>query len=346
MVLTSKKPMVARESMSNQPHPDQQLRASARFLKIAYRAAGANAAPTPNTMAIVRFGHHAQPAPPGVLAIDVDLSPLASALDEVWSSDEVAITGQDGDIRFAHDSQFLFGVIETPEADHRDIRHAAAHAYAAIHAFQRKAGFSNLLRMWNFLDAVNDGAGDLERYRQFCLGRAEALADSARSDYPAATAIGRQHATGTLQVFWIGAKQPGTPLENPRQVSAYRYPRVHGPASPSFSRATLAADGTLLISGTASIVGHTSQHPDNVLAQLNETLLNLDALTEHARLKYANLDGALSLLRVYIRNPDDFELIRDRLYQRFSQEQIVFLSADICRSELLLEIECVLRGRR
>lgn len=262
---SAKRALVAHQSMSNQPHLDRQRSAPGRFLNIAYRTANASVGPAPNVMAIVRFGQHSEPTPSGVLVIDVDLQPLTPAPDEVWSTEETVVTGQAGDIRFAHDSQFLFGIIETRETDHRDIRHAAAHAYAAINAFQRRTGFTNLLRMWNFLDAVNEGAGDLERYRQFCLGRAEALADNDRSDYPAATAIGRQHATGTLQVFWIGAKQPGTPLENPRQVSAYRYPRVHGPASPSFSRATLAADGTLLISGTASIVGHASQHHDDVL---------------------------------------------------------------------------------
>lgn len=329
--------------MSTQAHPDRQLGASARFLKIAYASADEPAPLAPNTMAIVRYGPQTQPAPSGVLAIDVDLAPLAPAPHEMWTSDEPVTTGQHGEVRFAHDSQLLFGLIETRESEHRDIRHAAAHAYAAIQTFQRSAGFSNLLRMWNFLDAVNEGEGDLERYRQFCVGRAEALADSIR-DYPAATAIGRQQAAGTLQVFWIGAKQPGTPLENPRQVSAYHYPRVHGPASPSFSRATLAADGTLLVSGTASIVGHASQHHDDVLAQLDETLLNLDALIDHARQKSVNLDGGAPLLRVYIRNREDFPTIRARLCERFAPDHMMFLAADICRSELLLEIECVLRA--
>ncbi len=338
---SSSEPMfLAHDSMSNQTQADRQRGASARFLKLAYRAAGASSVVAPNTMALVRFGPQSQPAPAGVLSIDVDLAPLVPAPDEVWSSDETVTTGRDGEIRFAHDSHSLFGVIEVKEADFADVRQVAAHAYASIQTFQRKAG-STLLRMWNFLDAVNEGADDLERYRQFCVGRAEALGD-ARGDYPAATAIGRQHASGTLQVFWIGAKQPGRALENPRQVSAYRYPRTHGPASPSFSRATLAVDGTLLISGTASIVGHTSQHHDNAIAQLNETLLNLDALIEHAHVQRGSADAAAPLLKVYIRNPNDIEMIRARLYERFAPERIIFLTADICRRELLLEIECLL----
>lgn len=330
--------------MSSDPHADRQCPAPARFLKLDYRTGPESSPLAPNTMALVRFGRRSEPTPPGILTIDVDLAPLAAAPDEVWSSHEPVTTGQDGIIRFAHDSQTLFGVIEAREADYADIRAASAHVYTAIQKFQRKAGFSHLLRMWNFLDDVNEGTGDSERYRQFCIGRGEALEESARAMYPAATAIGRQHATGVLQVFWIGAKQPGVALENPRQVSAYRYPRAHGPVSPSFSRATLAADGTLLISGTASIVGHASQHHDNTLAQLNETLLNLDALIEHARQKRGDTDQSPLLLKVYVRDPNDFELIRTRLRERFAQDEVIFLAADICRRELLLEIECVLKA--
>src|SRR3546814_8116900 len=49
---------------------------------------------------------------------------------------------------------------------------------------------------------------------------------------------------------------------------------------PSFSRATLIGDGAnarLLVSGTASVVGHESLHAGDLTAQLDETMANLDA---------------------------------------------------------------------
>ena len=58
--------------------------------------------------------------------------------------------------------------------------------------------------------------------------------------YPSATAIGRHHSDHLLQVFWLAGTAPGQALENPRQVSAYQYPRVHGPVSPTFARALVA----------------------------------------------------------------------------------------------------------
>ena len=136
--------------------------------------------------------------------------------------------------------------------------------------------------MWNYLDAINEGDGDAERYRQFCVGRARGLGRPNGKRLPAATAIGRQQPTHQLQVFWVAARVGGTPIENPRQVSAYHYPRAHGPVSPSFSRAMVAPDDTVLVSGTASIVGHVSQHHGDAQAQLAETLRNLAAVTSHA----------------------------------------------------------------
>jgi hypothetical protein len=86
---------------------------------------------------------------------------------------------------------------------------------------------------------------------------------------PAASAVGI--ADGPLDLcFFAGRGEPPLPLENPRQISTYDYPPQYGPRAPTFSRATLAQIGgqwTLFISGTASIVGHQSLHPDDILAQ-------------------------------------------------------------------------------
>ena len=110
-------------------------------------------------------------------------------------------------------------------------------AYANLSVFVRTRGFPHLLRSWNYLDAITEGEGDAERYRRFCVGRAAGLGEVQIGTLPAATAIGRCDGVRTLQVYWLAARRPGTPVENPRQVSAYRYPRQYGPQSPSFARA-------------------------------------------------------------------------------------------------------------
>lgn len=315
-----------------------------RSPRVEYRD-GRNAPIPENALAVVRFSDPAHIEGGGPLTVGVGLTAAGElAADAIWCGAGPVTSGRREKVRFAHDADFLFGVIEAREADYPDIRGATTAVYAAIDAFQRGSTFPYLLRMWNFIDAVNEGAGDLERYRQFCIGRAEGFGESLRAGYPAATAIGRQQPNGLVQVFWVAARTPGTPVENPRQVSAYRYPRTHGPVSPSFSRATVLADGTLLISGTASIVGHASQHPNDWVAQLAETLRNLDSLIAHAR-QHRNAivtDGEM-LLTVYIRERSQENAIAERIRTAFPNARTIFVAADICRRELLLEIECVVQ---
>ena len=194
------------------------------------------------TLAVFGFGALA----PSSAAIDdprylhVPLSPLreAAAPYEVWRSAGPVATGREGAIRYSHDGALMFGVLEWEEPD-GGILHASAHAYAALVAFWRDSDYPHLLRIWNYFDAITLGEGDSERYRQFCVGRVQGLGDVDTRTLPAATAIGSRDGRRVLQVYWLAAREPGLPLENPRQVSAYRYPRQYGPQAPSFARAML-----------------------------------------------------------------------------------------------------------
>jgi chorismate lyase/3-hydroxybenzoate synthase len=315
---------------------------SAAGVRIAYSRNAAGMRPE-GILAAVHFGTDSSASPaPETLSIQVRLAPIGpSQISELWLSRGPITQGHAGRIRFASDADHLFGVIELDEREYGDIAQAAAFAYATIAAFQRQSAFPHLLRMWNYLDNINAGAGDLERYRQFCIGRAQGFAGMTPGAFPAATAIGHQQTTHQLQVFWIAGVGAGQPVENPRQVSAYRYPRLHGPVSPIFARATLAPDRTFLISGTASIVGHSSVHDDDVQAQLDETMRNMATLRSLA----TDAANGKTLLKVYIRHPEQAQLIADRLAATlpadFKDAEIMYVAADVCRRELLLEIEGV-----
>ncbi|WP_454260970.1 chorismate transformation enzyme, FkbO/Hyg5 family [Pseudoxanthomonas mexicana] len=302
----------------------------------------------PETLAVFGFGALA----PSSAAIDdprylhVPLSPLreAAAPYEVWRSAGPVATGREGAIRYSHDGALMFGVLEWEEPD-GGILHASAHAYAALVAFWRDSDYPHLLRIWNYFDAITLGEGDSERYRQFCVGRVQGLGDVDTRTLPAATAIGSRDGRRVLQVYWLAAREPGLPLENPRQVSAYRYPREYGPQSPTFARALLPPSPRvpLLLSGTASIVGHASQHADSLRAQLDETLTNLDSLLGAARERAPtlspHLDGT-SRLKVYVRDAADADAVAAQLEARLgTRVPWLMLHADVCRRELLVEIE-------
>jgi chorismate lyase/3-hydroxybenzoate synthase len=292
----------------------------------------------------VEFGRSAAPVP--ARCARVQLEPLAGAgLIEVWFASGPVQTGFDGPIRFAADGHYLAAAVEVNEADHGGLAGASEYAYASIAKFQATSRYGHLLRIWNYLDAINLGVGDDERYRIFCSGRSSGLKTLRQERYPAATAIGRRDGSGMLQVYWLAGLDPGVALENPRQMSAYNYPREYGPTPPSFSRAMLVAPGLLMISGTASIVGHVSQHPGSAQKQIDEIFSNLDSLFTRARAQSPALParfGRHTLIKAYVRHAEDLALVESRLRERLPEgTPFLALLGDVCRADLLIEFDCL-----
>ena len=161
---------------------------------------------------------------------------------------------------------------------------------------------------------------------------------------PAASAVGSP-AGSPISIYFLAARRQPKMIENPRQTSAYHYPLKFGRHSPMFSRACVLSEsaGTnLFVSGTASIVGHETIHSGDVAAQTRETLANIDALLEEANrvvgLPRYSLDGLK--FKVYVRQPSDLCAIEGALAGSLgSRAPIVYLQADVCREDLLVEIE-------
>lgn len=219
--------------------------------------------------------------------------------------------------------------------------------YRALFAAVRPSAQPYLIRIWNFFGAINAGPGDAERYRRFCVGRDAAADAMFRDPPPAATAIGAPAADAPLSVVALCSARPGIALENPRQTPAWQYPREHGPVAPGFSRGALLHDeeGTLLLaSGTASIVGHVSVHEHDVLAQLDESLVNLGVLLEEGRRQSGasfELQG-VQALRVYLRDPTALPAVQRALAGHgFDPARVAILHGEVCRRELAIELEGV-----
>jgi chorismate lyase/3-hydroxybenzoate synthase len=278
----------------------------------------------------------------------------AEGTAEVWVSHDPVVYGAFGPIRFAANEHILFGGLHLREQEHETLELAAYRAYRSVLELLRDRGYSYPLRMWNYFPGINEEFLGLERYQRFCLGRHQAFAEHRYTfdgDLPAASAIGIPGEG--LWVYFLAAREPGVHIENPRQISAYRYPLRYGPRSPSFSRATLtdfSGERQLYLSGTASIVGHETRHRDDAAAQLRETLANIEAILDHpavnARPGLKQLNGP-SLLKVYVRDPADFDLVSGMLAKAVGAEcPILYLHGDVCRRDLMLEIEGVIRLAR
>lgn len=271
----------------------------------------------------------------------VGLDAIGAPAIEVWRSNGSVQSGRDGRVRWSSDGDYGFFAIEVEERDD-DITSAAEVAYREIVPVIRRSATPHVLRLWNYFDAINEGAGDDERYRRFCVGRARGMAEVWQDRYPAATAIGRRDGVRVLQVYALAARLPGLPVENPRQVNAWRYPREYGPTPPTFARGMTTPAGQLLISGTAAVVGSASRHHDDVAAQLDETLTNVESLIRTAGTNGAKAPGPGSVLKAYVRDANDAPLIVAKLSAALGDAQgLLVLRGDICRRELLVEIDGV-----
>jgi len=264
-----------------------------------------------------------------------------------WCSAPPRRHAGDAGLRWASDDRWTFGAIDLEDDAGADLAALARRAYDAVFAALRDAGRPPLLRLWNYLPHINDESSGLERYRQFNVGRQQAFVaagEQAFAGAPAACTLGK--AGGRLSLRFLAGHTRVVPLENPRQVPAWRYSRRWGPASPTFSRAVLAGAGpgrvALFVSGTASIVGEQTCHVGDVTAQAEETLANLRALLAVAAARSsARLDLDALALTVYLRHAADLEAVRAVLAAAAPRaaESALFVEADICRSELLVEIE-------
>jgi chorismate lyase/3-hydroxybenzoate synthase len=262
--------------------------------------------------------------------------------------------GAFGDVRFAHNGVALFAAISDPvPVDQAAFEQRTAEGYENLFAVLAQQGYPHLLRVWNYFPQINVESLGLENYRRFCRGRGEAFLrhfGDAAQHFPAASALGTR--SGQLHIYALASREPGKFCENPRQTSAYLYPPEYGPRSPTFARATLTRwDGvaSLYVSGTASIVGHESRHPGDCVAQLDETLRNIEALlVATGREEGCGFEGLAQLtrLKVYLRDATNLAAVRARLNAVLAPgAQTIYLQADVCRSDLLVEIEAVAMAR-
>jgi chorismate lyase / 3-hydroxybenzoate synthase len=174
-----------------------------------------------------------------------------------------------------------------------------------------------------------------------------------------ATASATGHWGRDLVVHCLASESPGVAVNNPRQVAPYHYSERFGPLPPCFARATkLRHDATtlLFVGGTASVRGEDSMHAGDLVAQCRETFVNLAALIATATnqkpaptiAKPAPLLAAFREARVYHPDPADEPRILWMIRENFpALARIELLPADLCRPELLVEIEGIadLNGR-
>lgn len=275
---------------------------------------------------------------------------------EIWTSSSSVCYGRVGSFTFADDGENFFAA-STINEDNEKLDKLGKKVYDELFDARYSLNYRHLCRIWNYFPNINENdINGLERYKSFCYGRALSFDNNCNvietEKFPSATGIGSM--SGNVNICFISSSIDKCKyIENPRQTPAYNYPTLYGPKSPSFARATYYRysdkNFNIYIAGTASIIGHETIFVDDAENQCITTLDNIELLISEENLRRYDIRENLNLkdidcIKVYIRKKSDFPVIKEICEKRFSQKaSIIYIKADICRSNLLVEIEGVIQ---
>ncbi|MDO5552208.1 MAG: hypothetical protein Q4G68_00475 [Planctomycetia bacterium] len=240
----------------------------------------------------------------------------------------------------------------------------------SLSTFERMAGaldkmdmkMVDLLRTWIYQGHIVLPEGSTQRYKELNRARTDFFRDleflrpllpcePKGAIFPASTGIGADDGDVTMAAWGIKTQRTdviATPLENPDQTPAFDYGEVYSPQSPKFSRAMAFAWDelcTVLISGTASITDSETRYIGDPVGQTNQTLDNIEALISAFNLSRHYLPGYgmtladLGVAKVYIKYESDRDKVQAVCRERLGRTPVVYTGADVCRDDLLVEIE-------
>ena len=219
--------------------------------------------------------------------------------------------------------------------------------------------FSHVFRQWNYIESITDTITGSQRYQIFNDVRTLFYNESDFiNGYPAATGIGTT-AGGVVIDFLAATNKNVWPVKNPQQVDAHKYsgevlgnnklPDKFIKSSPKFERAkAIALDDSIIIyvSGTAAIKGQKSVTQNDAYYQTLVTIDNIEQLTGIENLIAHNIPvSSFSVVepvsfRIYAKTPADLQKVQTAFKSKFGKmKNVQYLIADICRPELLVEIE-------
>ncbi len=258
---------------------------------------------------------------------------------------------------------FISGL--TGDSKTQGILNYAESAFQKLEYILDKEGFAftDIVRQWNYIEGIVAEENNDQHYQVFNDVRTKFYDKNGLvSNYPAATGIGIKEGGVIIEVHAI-KKNPDlkiVEIANPLQTDAFDYSEnvlrgkpIEGcvcKTTPKFSRAKMILkpdSAGIFISGTASIIGEKTYGIGNVAEQTQVTIENMQRLITSETLKkhgvnYEYAADNFDYVRVYLKNRSDFDQIRPICEKNFKYPNIIYVEADICRDNLLVEIEGVL----
>ncbi len=292
------------------------------------------------------------------------MPPWVSTLLGSCDVSETPAEADDYPMRVAEGSHFALSSVTVPGAlslRPLEFQRATTCVYHQIARAVARCRAPHLVRFWNLIPHIHARIDDaMDQYMVFNAGRFAAYLDwygderALEQQIPTATGIG--HRATDLVIHALSADQPGRHVNNPRQRRPHCYSRGHGPLPPCFSRATIVESESeetpvVMVAGTASIRGQESVHIGDAAAQTEETFRNManvlrvgcemaDPNQDECQADDAALLGRFRDLRVYCLRHEDLPTIRRLTHEHVPHlTDVEFLQAEVCRPELLVEIE-------
>lgn len=306
--------------------------------------------------------------------VPVTLIPQYLLPEGGFSIDVYALEGE-ADFQIKEQNGVCYGIIESaaekmlfvegiPASDFSEsVRRQSQEVFAKLDALLSAYGFAvdDIVRQWNYIGNIVSCRDGKQNYQEFNDARSLYYAKGEwKRGYPAATGIGA--AGNCIIVGGIAfkrAKGEGEgvyPIDNPLQIAAHVYSKKvliddaenAMKSTPKFERAKLIESergACCFVSGTAAIRGEESMDASSAKLQTIKTLENIEYLVSKenlVRFGCKPYDLNLVKLQVFIKNKEDYNEVKAVVEERYPHVQTIYTIADVCRSELLVEIEGIL----
>lgn len=216
------------------------------------------------------------------------------------------------------------------------LREQALEMFANLEAALALAGMTmkEVARTWLFLDDILSWYGPFNEVRNDFFARCELRPGS----FPASTGVSGKNPRGTALVAGAWAVQPHSAASHvqvtpsPKQCPAPAYGKA-------FSRAVEIGSPHhrhMLVSGTASIAsnGHTA-HVGDARKQIELTMEVVGAILQSRGQTFGDVTRAVA----YFKSPAHYPLFAEWCAHREQEFPAVSACCDICRDDLLFEIE-------
>jgi enamine deaminase RidA (YjgF/YER057c/UK114 family) len=227
-------------------------------------------------------------------------------------------------------------------------------------------GMNDIVRQWNYIEKITgfstDGKIKNQHYQIFNDVRSLYYAQyQFENGYPAATGIGADWGGVVIDFVAVKGRAQILAVQNPEQIDAHHYKadvlednylvKEEKKSTPKFERAKIVEFGCkslVYISGTAAIKGQYTVSECNAVRQTQITIENIERLVSpenliHHGLRKTIVNQQFISLRVYVKYAEDLLSVAQVMQENFAEVPCIILQSDVCRDNLLVEIEGVMQ---